>query len=42
MLGLRLGVNDLYLRDISKKVKSSFRVKQEKENTSDHFLAMVI
>ena len=30
MLGLRLGVNDLYLRDISKKVKSSFRVKQEK------------
>lgn len=30
MLGLRLGVNDLYLRDVSKKVKSSFRVKQEK------------
>lgn len=30
MLGLRLGVNDLYLRDVSKKVKSSFRVKQER------------
>ena len=30
MLGLRLGVNDLYLRDVSKKVRSSFRVKQEK------------
>lgn len=30
MLGLRLGVNDLYLRDVSKKVKSSFRIKQEK------------
>ncbi len=30
MLGIRLGVNDLYLRDISKKVRSSFRVKQEK------------
>ena len=30
MLGLRLGVNDLYLRDVSKKVKTSFRVKQEK------------
>lgn len=30
MLGIRLGVNDLYLRDISKKVRSSFRVKQER------------
>lgn len=30
MLGLRLGVNDLYLRDVSKKVRSSFRVKQER------------
>ena len=30
MLGIRLSVNDLYLRDVSKKVKSSFRVKQEK------------
>lgn len=30
MLGLRLGVNDLYLRDVSKKVRSAFRVKQEK------------
>lgn len=30
MLGIRLGVNDLYLRDVSKKVRSSFRVKQEK------------
>lgn len=30
LLGLRLGVNDLYLRDVSKKVRSSFRVKQEK------------
>lgn len=29
MLGLRLGVNDLYLRDVSKKVKSSLRTKQE-------------
>ena len=28
MLGLRLGVNDLYLRDVSKKVRSSFRAKQ--------------
>lgn len=30
MLGIRLGVNDLYLRDVSKKVRSSFRVKQNK------------
>ena len=30
MLGLRLGVNDLYLRDVSKKVRSSFRIKQER------------
>lgn len=30
MLGLRLGINDLYLRDVSKKVKGSFKVKQEK------------
>lgn len=30
MLGLRLGVNDLYLRDTSKKVKRSLRAKQEK------------
>lgn len=30
MLGLRLGINDLYLRDVSKKVKSAFRIKQEK------------
>ncbi len=30
MLGLRLGINDLYLRDVSKKVRSSFRIKQEK------------
>ena len=30
MLGIRLGVNDLYLRDISKKVLSSFKIKQEK------------
>jgi len=29
MLGIRLGVNDLYLRDVSKKVKSSIRIKQE-------------
>ncbi len=29
MLGIRLGVNDLYLRDISKKVKSSMRAKQQ-------------
>lgn len=29
MLGLRLGVNDLYLRDVSKKVKSSFKIKQQ-------------
>lgn len=30
MLGLRLGVNDLYLREVSKKVRSTFRAKQEK------------
>lgn len=30
MLGIRLGVNDLYLRDVSKKVRTSFRAKQEK------------
>lgn len=30
MLGLRLGVNDLYLRDTSRKVKGSLRAKQEK------------
>lgn len=30
MLGLRLSVNDLYLRDVSKKVKTSFRAKQLK------------
>ena len=30
MLGIRLGVNDLYLRDVSKKVLSSIRMKQEK------------
>lgn len=30
MLGIRLGVNDLYLRDVSKKVRTSFRVKQER------------
>ena len=30
MLGIRLGVNDLYLREVSKKVKTSFRIKQEK------------
>lgn len=30
MLGIRLGVNDLYLRDVSKKVRSSFRAKQER------------
>ncbi len=30
MLGLRLSVNDLYLRDVSKKVRSSFRVKQQR------------
>ena len=29
MLGIRLSVNDLYLRDISKKVRSAFRVKQQ-------------
>ncbi|MEG1995668.1 MAG: recombinase family protein [Bacilli bacterium] len=29
MLGVRLSVNDLYLRDISKKVKSSLKTKQE-------------
>lgn len=29
MLGIRLGVNDLYLRDVSKKVRSSIRIKQE-------------
>src|SRR5574344_51230 len=30
MLGIRLGVNDLYLRDVSKKVRTSFRAKQNK------------
>lgn len=30
MLGVKLSFNDLYLRDQSKKVRSSFRVKQEK------------
>lgn len=30
MLGIRLGVNDLYLRDVSKKVRTSFRAKQER------------
>lgn len=30
MLGIRLGVNDLYLRDVSKKVKTSLRAKQNK------------
>ena len=30
MLGIRLGVNDLYLRDISRKVSSAMRIKQEK------------
>lgn len=30
MLGIRLSVNDLYLRDISKKVRTSFKAKQEK------------
>lgn len=29
MLGIRLGVNDLYLRDVSKRVKTSMRAKQE-------------
>lgn len=29
MLGIRLGVNDLYLRDVSKKVKTSLKAKQE-------------
>lgn len=29
MLGIRLGVNDLYLRDVSKRVKTSIRAKQE-------------
>ncbi|MEG1793347.1 MAG: recombinase family protein [Bacilli bacterium] len=28
MLGIRLSVNDLYLRDVSKKVKSSLKIKQ--------------
>lgn len=30
MLGIRLSVNDLYLRDVSKKVKTSLRAKQNK------------
>lgn len=30
MLGIRLGVNDLYLRDISRKVSSAMKIKQEK------------
>lgn len=30
MLGIRLSVNDLYLRDVSKKVRTSFRAKMEK------------
>ncbi len=30
MLGIRLSVNDLYLRDVSKKVKSSLRAKQNR------------
>lgn len=30
MLGIRLGVNDLYLRDVSKKVKTSLRAKQNR------------
>ena len=30
MLGIRLSVNDLYLRDVSKKVKTSLRVKQNR------------
>lgn len=30
MLGVRLSVNDLYLRDASKKVKASFKAKMEK------------
>ena len=30
MLGVRLSVNDLYLRDVSKKVRSSLKIKQEK------------
>ena len=30
MLGIRLGVNDLYIRDVSKKVCSSFKIKQER------------
>ena len=30
MLGIRLGVNDLYLRDVSKKVRTSLRAKQER------------
>ncbi len=29
MLGIRLGVNDLYLRDTSRKIKGSFKAKQE-------------
>ena len=29
MLGIRLSVNDLYLRDVSKKVRTAFRVKQQ-------------
>ena len=30
MLGLRLSINDLYLRDVSKKVRTSFKAKQQK------------
>ena len=30
MLGIRLGVNDLYLRDVSRKVSSAMKIKQEK------------
>lgn len=30
MLGIRLGVNDLYLREVSKKIRSTFRAKQER------------
>ena len=30
MLGIRLSVNDLYLRDVSKKVKTSLRAKQNR------------
>lgn len=29
MLGIRLGVNDLYLRDVSKKVRNTLKIKQE-------------